>query len=664
MLLLLFLTSILQIFFFPGLVALGRLRTLHYIDRLLLAIPVSFLVNYLIVVALVLAGSYTQLAMISIFAVEVVALIVLNRHAWDKLPDLNLAKCNQQICNLTDFFKKLSINKEASLKAIVFLISLGLLAYLDVFSLWYGQFGTVVREWDGVISWWYSQFGTVIRDWDGVVSWHRWALSWYNGMFPVNYWTYPQVMPSLYSITYKFINSSQIYLAPKLVPIFLCAIIPITALRLAYLVRQIACSEILLSIPIFFYLVFKTVYPDYAFSGGADMAMAYFGMLTIYCVILSKIAYGQGINTEYRQLMFWLAVVTSTSFIVKQVGIFASAFFPIGWCWVTRKLPISRQNRLSILLGIGLLAVLIPAHWYLYVFLKSSNPIGDVSIYEPLLKSGWYLRPYEGAKMLYTQLGWWPLACFVLGAWVKEFRILLLPFVSVYLAWSLFVSYDTRNLYVVFPIFAFLIAAGIVLVIKFVTNNLFLRVGKKTFPTLKLWGRYIANDPPTYLLSKKVYGLLAVILLIGTTYHLSQQDYYTRAANKSFREQMKIGSEGMNHYLYEIFRKKYTGTGVLIGTDYQMMPYVPQLREFYYPAHCTSAKDFSAAFLDKNVRFILTTNDCVKEVVKYFDDGLAEGKYRLLYEANGHRLFEITEPEKSCREYLHLNPVSSWGKCQ
>lgn len=653
MLLLLLLISILQIFLVPGLIALGRLHALNYIDRLLLAIPISFLVNYLIVVLLVLIGRYTQSAMIMVFAIETVALMMLNRHAWDKLPDLNPAKCYQGICNARYIFKGISLHKEHYLKAIVFLISLGLLAYLKVFSLWYGQ------------------FGTVIRDWDGIVSWHRWALSWYNGAFPVNYWTYPQVIPSLYSITYKFLGTSEISLAPKFVPIILCAIIPITAIRLAYLLRQIAFSEILLSIPIFFYLVFKTVYPEYAFSGGADMAMAYFGMLSIYCVTLSRIAYDRCNEAEYRQVMFWLAAVTSTSFIVKQVGIFASAFFPVGWYWVTRNLPMPMRNRRIILLGIGALAVLIPAHWYLYVFLKSSSPISDVSIYEPLLKSAWYLRPYEGVKMLYTQMGWWPLAFFVLGAWVKAFRILLLPFISVYLAWSLIASYDTRNLYVVLPIFAFLIAAGIVLVVKFGTHNLFhvienwlLKHGKPTLSLLKLRLPYTAGHSSPFILSKRRYGLLIVVLCVGATYYLSKQDYSPRLINKSFREQMKIGSEGMNYYLYEVFREKYAGTGVLIGTDYQPMPFVPKLQEFYYHAHSVSLKDFSAAFLNKRVRFILTTNDCANEVAEYLDAGLTEGRYKLLHEANGHRLLEIVKPENNCREYLRLNPTSSWGKCE
>lgn len=615
MLLLLFTFIVLQIFLLPGLVVLGRLRSLHYIDRLLLAVPVSFLINYLIVLVLVLTESYTQFAMLCILAVEAATLLMIHRDTWQKLLDWRFPG---RIALTIDAF---------TLESAIKLVSFGSVFYL--FTLCAGQ------------------VGSVISDWDGVASWGRWAISWYNGTFPETVWSYPQVLPVLYSIAYKFVNSPIIYVAPKLIPIMICAVIPITAIRLAYLLRDKVFLEVLLAIPVFIYLARNLVYPDYVFSGSADMASAYFGLVCIYCITLSKTSYGRASSAEYHQIMFWLAVATATSFIVKQAAIFASAFFSVGWYWVTRKLPM--PNRPKILLGIWLIAALIPLHWYLYIFLNSPNPVGTVSIYEPFLKAAWYLRPYEGAKMIIAQVGWWPAAFFVMGAWIRPFRVLLVPFTTIYLAWAFIVSYDPRNLYVALPLIAFLIAAGIISTIKLAIQGLSVKIGGK---------------PLSSYISGRTCGLTMLAVLLLATYSLSTRDYYPRIIDKSFREQMKIGSERMNYFLYDGFREKYTGTGVLIASDYQMMKFVPKLDEFFYHAHCTSAKDFSVAFMNKNTRFILTTNNCVKDVVSYLDEGLTNGKFRLVYESNDHRLLEIADPGKRCLEYLKLNPESSWGGCQ
>ena len=640
MLLLLFVIFILQIFLFPGLVALSYLRPLHYIDRILLAIPVSFLINYLIVVFLVMVGGYTQSVMLYIFGAETAVLLIINRRIWPRFLDLRIPDRYQVTFN---------ISKAFTLEGFVKFVSFGSVAYLYVLC--------------------FKQIGSVISDWDGVVSWSRWALSWYNGMFPDTVWSYPQILPILYSISYKFVNSPDIFIAPKLVPIFICVVIPITAIRLAFLLRKTLFLEILLAVPVSIYLMRNLVNPDYVFSGGADMASAYFGLVCIYSIALSKTIYGRVTNADYYQLMFWLAVATATSFLIKQAAIFASAFFSLGWYWVTRKLPM--PNRQIILLGIWLLAVMIPAHFYLYIYLNSSNPILIVTMYEQFLKTVWYLRPYEGAKMLYVQLGWWPFIFFGFGAWIKPFRVLLVPLITVYLAWAFYASYDVRNLYVALPLFSFLIAAGVILVIKFAIRNLPFRlfgwlnkrVGEKSLSFFNPLHLFYRGENSLSFFSSKAYGLLVMATLLGLIYSLSMKDYYPRAIDKSFREQMKIGNERMNYFLYEKFREKFTGSGVVIATDYQIMRFLPKLDEFYYHAHSTSLIDFSVAFMNKRTKFILITIG-VKDVAKYVDEGLIEDKFRLLYEANGARLLEIVEPKKNCNEYLRLNPASSWGKCQ
>lgn len=693
MLLLLLILTILQIFLVPGLICVGRLRTLHYIDRVILAVPASFFINYLMVLILVLAGMYTNIAIISIFAAEMLVLALYVRRAINQDSACFDKKKNRPVF-IKDVF--LLLNKILSLKGVVFLITSGLLVYLGVFSVGYGE----ASDLNGIFSWWFSQFGTVIDDWDGVVSWHRWAMHWYNGEFPVGYWTYPQVIPVLYSLSYKFIDSPEIYFAPKLIPVLIAAIIPITAIRLSYILRKHVFVEILIAIPIFYFLVSRTVYTNYVFSGGTDIVMAYFGIICAYCIVLSMQVYAKGKVTEYYEVMFWLSTITASAFVVKQMGVFVLAFFILGWLWYSRSLPILKSNRFKIFIGISAVAVLMPVHWYLYVIYSAQNLSSDVSIYEAVLKTGWYTRPYEGLKLLHTQLGWWPLCFIALGLLIKSNRVLILPVMSVYLFWAYIVSYDTRNLYVVLPLFSYLIAAGIIGSVYIVFNNTFIRTYAYIPLNIKnMFSAKIGNFQKSYYsflsslplsnkvsfvfdlnvsnfiqylfrtgLSKTSYVLIITMLFV-TPLMIFKNDIsnldYAWAKEKSLNEQLKIGGVWeMNHYLYDVFRLKYTGTGVKIATDYQMMFYIPGLEEFYYDVHTLDYNYFSKAFLNKETRFILTANTAAKEIAEYMKDGVAAGKFKLILLANDYHLFEILEPMNNCQEYLKLNPRSTLGKCE
>src|SRR5690606_4925023 len=57
-----------------------------------------------------------------------------------------------------------------------------------------------------VVLWiWVSNFGTVFQNWDAWASWDRWAVKWAENRFPGDTWEYPQLIPTSYSLTYKFI---------------------------------------------------------------------------------------------------------------------------------------------------------------------------------------------------------------------------------------------------------------------------------------------------------------------------------------------------------------------------------------------------------------------------------------------------------------------------
>ena len=667
--------SVLQIFILPGLLCVGRLRTLDVMDRVLLSIPISFLINHILVVMLALTGHYSQSAMLGTFTVEVVVLIWLHRNTIR-----HLLTGQMQIPVLFPFGidrMRHSFRSTSWVKGVVFDICLLVFFASVAFDVLYLLFVPSGQGWHGPLSWWYRQFGTVINDWDGVVSWHRWAVSWYNGEFPKGYWTYPQVLPTLYSITYKFVNTLEMYLAPKLVPVIIFALIPLTLARMAYLTRRTIGLQILLSIPVVFFLVSRTVYRDYAFSGGGDMACVYFGAICIYNLIIARRVYDKASLPDYHVLLFWLALATSTAFLVKQVGFFVTLFFPLAWVWVMRNSDI--KNKFFIFCAMGFLGASIAAPWYLYIVLSSPSFKNNVTVYEPLLKSGWHLRLFAGAQMLHNQLGLWPFLISIPVLAKKQFRICLVPLMTVFVAWALFVSYDSRNLYILLPLFSFLMVYGLIGIFEFLIPLAWNLQGDRWLNTLTSLGHKIYNS---YLVQpivqsvnllkslhgqmvltnqrRMVFWTITTLSVMGIFAHASTQNYAPWLLRKSYEEQMKIGGVWqINTYLYEKFRVKYAGTGTLIASDYSMMAFVPKLEEFLYHVHTTSIKDFSAAFTKKETQFILTTNCAVKDVVNYIDGGVKNGKFKPIFSAHGYSLFKIMAPENNHQEYLYLTSNAS-----
>ena len=79
MTLLLIICSLIQVYILPGLLITVSTTKLKAIDKVIVAIPLSFLLNHLIVIILVTLNLFNHLSLLSCFLIEIILLLVLNR---------------------------------------------------------------------------------------------------------------------------------------------------------------------------------------------------------------------------------------------------------------------------------------------------------------------------------------------------------------------------------------------------------------------------------------------------------------------------------------------------------------------------------------------------------------------------------------------------------
>lgn len=169
--------SLVQIVVLPGWVV-AELLKLNGWPKVALVFPLSLIVNYMLVVGLVSLGLYSQTMLYSIVALEILLLVgmgtrnKLNSQAFVKLDLL-------KNWNADDFYKILEI---------VFTVVVLFVLVKYLVTIFPAHFDT----------------------YDDKCNWARWATSWYNSEWPVFTWDYPQMLPAIWSMTYKFIGTDEI----------------------------------------------------------------------------------------------------------------------------------------------------------------------------------------------------------------------------------------------------------------------------------------------------------------------------------------------------------------------------------------------------------------------------------------------------------------------
>lgn len=195
--------AITQSFFVPGILILrGNKFKGSVIQKLVYTVALSLISSYLLVILLVFLNLYLQVVVLSIFTLEIIAIIWLFQQSSQKSVFHTLQAGWKNVTNtLLELVRSWShVGNFASLvKTITSLVAFT----LSLALLW----------WSIKLAIHYT--GTIFDLWDTIVSWNEWALEWAAGSMPVNTRNYPQLLPANYSLVYVFMGNTEIQFFAK-----------------------------------------------------------------------------------------------------------------------------------------------------------------------------------------------------------------------------------------------------------------------------------------------------------------------------------------------------------------------------------------------------------------------------------------------------------------
>ena len=173
--------SIFQAWLIPGFLFLLFFRNIKIFDNLVLSIPLSLVINYILIYVLVNLNAYSQsiLFIVIIFEFFFIFLILVRRFSFKVIID-----------EIDIFF---SMEKQKKLINVNFsLINLIIFLLLIIYAFYA-----------------LKNLGQPVHAGDPLDMWNSWAISWSKNEIPY-YVEYPQAVPILYSISYVLLASYEV----------------------------------------------------------------------------------------------------------------------------------------------------------------------------------------------------------------------------------------------------------------------------------------------------------------------------------------------------------------------------------------------------------------------------------------------------------------------
>lgn len=608
MLLTLGVISFFQITFIPGYLMLNFFedKTATRLQKMIYAFGLSLSINFLFVFLLTFLHLYKLEALIIYIALESALLII------------RVKKINLQFDPVYSFKKNLG-----TLLLILSLIAIGHYLYLFILNL---------------------DIRSVFLTGDALDSWNKWAVEWSKNIFPTNI-AYTQLIPANWSLSYLLMQNNQIQMFAKLImPLFLVFILLIF-LDLSLRYKK---SFYLLALLITAYLFHYFFDSSFIRDGYVDIAVTFFAGITFYSLLLFK--------KEKNQTNLYLASVFAfASFFTKQSGLYI-IFLVYFALFVTSKLG---QNIREILLAKLLVMIKIKkkvvlpkidiynlhinfAFFIFNIFLwilvfvwgiQQKNQVfinfndyyltthafsKNVPVYFRFITSLSDLIRLTSIKTVIII----PILIFFMSLGFKHqiSKFIILFFIlPVFIFWCLFLSYDQRNLAIIFPFMGYAAAVGFFsLVEEFKKRNRTLQT-ELAFKTIKLKSTFKIN--PFLLFAV----FIAFIIFINT--FIIKDPYFETQQKEAKKE---IGIQALNEKLYSFYYNN--GLKGKIFTSYHRLSNLPELQNFYL--YQNGSEDLN----EQNDFSYLLVSTKIYEVNK---NKVGTKKYKVIFSLDGWTFAEV-----------------------
>lgn len=580
------LLSLAQIWFVPGYLLLCRTKDISSPDKLLLAFPLSAAINFFLVYVLVLLNAYTQQVVLLVFGLEVFALTFMARTG----------------------FKEPSEAQRASSKLIGFKFDFTNVVFVIFVLVYASQF--------------FNQLGSVFTQGDAVSSWNFWAVSWFNGVIPHGLAWYPQLLPTLYSLTYQFIADSRVELFAKIAVSFY----PLVALGMFARIASLLPSErkkILWSAIIFFLLVRRLWGGESTINGYADFPLAFFCLAVIYVFALKFTEPNRNVSPASFTLAVVMVGVATGAGLMKQSGMFLGMFIPFIWLAYFRNgRDFSAHVKQSAAMGIAIAVAC--ATWYLYQYWRIATGIeqSNLKMLSSIVQMTWYESIAFGFKSITYKLSWLWVILFLAALMHRKIRYVAIGLVApFFLLWAAFVPYDYRNLAVIFPLIGLTLAYG--------------------------WGE-LARVAGSAFSPRISYFIGRGLMLSGIAifaFALSNPKINDELLKLSNSAKSQIGDPEINNRLLAYF--EFHPEPALVATPYQEMRHIPEIGQRFSQFSCGADYGKQSSTMDvimseltnPSIRYVLLQPWCDTRALEYFAS--QPDKYHALFTRNGAVFYSI-----------------------
>lgn len=422
------LPGLLLIRFFPG--------KRSFLQQSVYIFMLSLLANYLVIFALVSVHLYLRSVVLVLFAGQVAALLWLNRD------------------NLT--FKLGGFGKKIRAAVIKGIQSFGVWLKQDFWSAsLYFVFGLIAVFsilWVLVI--WVQNFDTVWQTYDAWASWDRWAEKWATNRFPGDTWEYPQLLPMSYSVTYKFIGTTEVkFFAKSIMPLFSLVIL----LMFFDLGKEKRSFGYMLGAGLALYSI-NLFLSDFIADGYVDIPVACFSFMSIYTLLRARDVTDPA---ELKSTLLLGSLATATAAVTKQPGIYLLAAYPLlAYFWVLQDhKKISMKDALLTLVKHFGLVLLLVFPWYAlmqYWIINGGNSSNIQYVINDIYKGQTLPQRFVAALALLDHYVCFYIFLFlslpVLNSRFRQTAVFIIFPYSI--LWAFFLSYETRNLAIAFPLVA------------------------------------------------------------------------------------------------------------------------------------------------------------------------------------------------------------------
>ena len=161
-----------------------------------------------------------------------------------------------------------------------------------------------------------AQVGQIFQQWDAVVSWNRWAIDWAANRLPSGTGLYPQLLPANVSLTYVFMQTSDVWIFAKAFQFLFCLMLLLAMLDAA---RATGNFGFVPGVLITYGLLVAVLRFRMIGSGYADMPLAFFSFAAVYALLLAN--HAEGAQMRRRYLMVG-AVLAAGAALTKQTGLY------------------------------------------------------------------------------------------------------------------------------------------------------------------------------------------------------------------------------------------------------------------------------------------------------------------------------------------------------